>query len=276
MVVGRGGRLDRLAPVGVCAAIVLTVMAAAVAPVTGGRSQVEHAWADTVGESATQSTFPVTFDEQGLPLGKSWSATLNGTTESSTSPTIVFDEPNGTFEWIASYPKGPQWPAPSAFAFPSSGSLTVDGSSILVQLTFLYAYPYYFEPVGIPGGVPVTLQIPDEIVTGTGAGVYLLMIPNGTYEWSATAPGYKAQNGTVTVNGTPGVGVQEIEFEPVVASSSVPAWIWAEVGVSITLIVAFQAFLTLRRRNARHRTDEAGPASHPPNSDPPEPPPSSP
>ena len=274
MVVGHGRRLDRLAPVGVCAAIVLTVMAAAVAPATAGRSPVERGWVDTTGEVATRSTFPVTFDEQGLPPGKSWSATLNGATESNTSSMIVFSEPNGTLDWIASFPKGPQWPTPAPVAFPSSGTVTVNGSGVLIPLTFRYAYPFYFEPVGIPGGVPVTLQIPDEIVTGIGAGVYLLMIPNGTYEWSATAPGYLAQNGIVTVNGTPGVGVQEIEFEPVAVSSSVPAWIWAEVGVSITLVVAFQAFLTLRRRNAPRRTNEAGPASHPPNSDPSETPPS--
>jgi|GEM_PF-1137044 len=41
--------------------------------------------------------YPVTFIENGLPLGSKWNVTLNGLNESSNSNTIVFNETNGTY-----------------------------------------------------------------------------------------------------------------------------------------------------------------------------------
>jgi len=44
--------------------------------------------------------YSVTFTESGLPSGTSWSVTLNGNTESSTTNTISFSEPNGTYSYV--------------------------------------------------------------------------------------------------------------------------------------------------------------------------------
>ncbi|HUI38554.1 MAG TPA: hypothetical protein VLY85_02875, partial [Thermoplasmata archaeon] len=47
----------------------------------------------------TPDTYSVTFTETGLPGGTTWSVSVNGVTESSTSSTIVFQEPNGSYTY---------------------------------------------------------------------------------------------------------------------------------------------------------------------------------
>lgn len=78
-----------------------------------------------------QVTYSVTFSESGLPSGKSWSVTLdgNGVTQSSTTSTITFAEPNGTYGYTIGTVKG-------YTASPSSGSVTVNGASAAVSVTF--------------------------------------------------------------------------------------------------------------------------------------------
>ncbi|MGC8673500.1 MAG: hypothetical protein ACP5TO_08425, partial [Thermoplasmata archaeon] len=43
--------------------------------------------------------YSVTFTESGLPSGTSWSVTLGTTTLSSSTSSIVFSEPNGTYDY---------------------------------------------------------------------------------------------------------------------------------------------------------------------------------
>jgi len=65
----------------------------------------------------TVITYPITITENGLPNGTSWSATLTGTTFngqyinvtlSSTTNTITFNEPNGTYSYTIHLPSGYQ------------------------------------------------------------------------------------------------------------------------------------------------------------------------
>lgn len=48
-----------------------------------------------------QKTHPVTFTETGLPSGTNWSLWANGTTVTSSGPSITVDEPNGSLTWFA-------------------------------------------------------------------------------------------------------------------------------------------------------------------------------
>jgi len=48
---------------------------------------------------AVKKYYTVTFTETGLPYGTSWSVTFNGTTESSSTNTITFNEPNGIYSF---------------------------------------------------------------------------------------------------------------------------------------------------------------------------------
>jgi hypothetical protein len=74
-------------------------------------------------------TYPVTFSESGLPSGKSWSVALDGMIKSSTTSTITFDEPNGTY----SYTVGP---VAGCESNSNSGSVTVNGAAASVAVKF--------------------------------------------------------------------------------------------------------------------------------------------
>jgi DNA-binding beta-propeller fold protein YncE len=78
--------------------------------------------------------YVVAFAEALLPSGMSWSVTLNGTTLTSTSPTIDFIEPNATYAFtvgaVGSYTPDP-----------GSGSVTVNGSSVSRSISFTHPSP---------------------------------------------------------------------------------------------------------------------------------------
>ncbi len=95
------------------------------------------------------SLFEVTFVESGLPTGASWTVTLGGRSMSSSTDTIAFPEPNGTYSYnvtpVVGYVAGlPQGSTPvdgqgntidvGFTAAPSSGpgsTLTVGGLSVI-------------------------------------------------------------------------------------------------------------------------------------------------
>ena len=76
--------------------------------------------------------YNVTFTETGLPSGTSWSVTLNGQTESSTTSTIVFTGlSNGTYSYTVSSVSG-------YTLSPSSGSINIHGSNTSKSITFTH------------------------------------------------------------------------------------------------------------------------------------------
>lgn len=220
-------------------------------------------------------TYYVTFVQTGLPLNVTWevqlSAIINGTTEpggfgqnyfgpTHTIAAGISGVENGTFAWTASPPSVPEWPISTFYPFPSSGTVVVKGSSVLIHITYRYSYPFYFDVAGLPTSARVTLQIPNETVSGSGDGGYLLMIPNGTYAWNATAAGYRPQNGTVSVQGVPEFDTKEIAFVAL-PSATTPSWASIGIGVVIVGIVVAAAVFLLRRRKDGGRTSEGEPAS---------------
>ena len=74
-------------------------------------------------------SYLVFFNESGLPSGTSWSITLNGTSESSTSSTITFSLPNGTYSYTVSSVSGYSVSS-------SSGSISVNGASVSKTVSF--------------------------------------------------------------------------------------------------------------------------------------------
>jgi len=88
--------------------------------------------------------YTITFYEKGLPSGTSWSVTLNGTTKSSTTDTITFSVPNGTYSYSIGSVSG-------YTASNSNGSVTVSGKNIPVSITFSSTSPTAKQPSsGIP------------------------------------------------------------------------------------------------------------------------------
>ena len=83
----------------------------------------------TVAVMFTAVTYALTFTETGLPSGASWSVTLAGTVQTSTTTTITFQEPNGTYAFsvgsVSSYSVAP-----------STGSPHISGAPVTQALTF--------------------------------------------------------------------------------------------------------------------------------------------
>ena len=73
--------------------------------------------------------YPVTFKETGLPLGTSWTVTLNGTPNQSATNIITFTEPSGTFPFSVGSVAGYS-------ANESSGLVFVNGSGVNETVPF--------------------------------------------------------------------------------------------------------------------------------------------
>jgi len=77
--------------------------------------------------------YPVTFTETGLPSGTSWSVTLNGTPQTSSDPSMVFEEPNGSYVYyvgaINGYTVGPE------------GNVTVQNGPVSETIEFVSTTP---------------------------------------------------------------------------------------------------------------------------------------
>ncbi len=144
------------------------------------------------------TTYSVTFTETGLPSGTSWSVTLNGTAGGSTSSTIQFTEPNGTY----SYTVGT---VPGYTAAPPSGALTVDGANVDQGITFTSSatYSVTFTETGLPSGTSWSVTLNGSTGGSTGSSIQFTE-PNGTYSYTVgTVPGYTAAppSGALTVDG---------------------------------------------------------------------------
>jgi YVTN family beta-propeller protein len=156
-------------------------------------------------------TYSITFRESTLPSGTNWTVVVNGTSETSSNSTVVFSEPNGTYNYTV--PSDGNW-TPTR----TNGTLTIAGRGLSPAVAFDYTYLVTFnEPTGVASGTPWTVAL-------TGAGLLTLdpgsnaaggashtspaaaitfTEPNGTYRYTitiASLPLYSA-TGIVRVSG---------------------------------------------------------------------------
>lgn len=110
-------------------------------------------------------TYHVAFYETGLPAGTSWSVTLGGFTQPSTTAWDNFSEPNGTYGFTVL--------SPGYRASLPSGSLSVRGLGNLVRETF----------TALPPGTYVVTFTESGLPTGTSWSVTF----NGTRLFSTTS-----------------------------------------------------------------------------------------
>ena len=81
------------------------------------------------GVTFVRVTFPITFQAIGLPTSTNWSVAVDGSTENSTGPSIVFAEPNGTYSFVVAV-------VPGHSAQPASGPVRVAGAATYLSVTF--------------------------------------------------------------------------------------------------------------------------------------------
>jgi len=145
--------------------------------------------------------YSVTFTESGLPSGTLWSVTLNGTTKSSTTNTITFSVPNGTYSYSIGSVNG-------YTTSPSSGTITVNGANVNIAVIFtpvpVKTYTVTFTENGLQSGTMWYVNLSNGQSFSSTTNTITFNEPNGTYSYSiATVSGYTASpsSGTITVNG---------------------------------------------------------------------------
>ena len=162
----------------------------------------------------TQVTYAVTFTQSGLPSGTSWSVTVIGAAHSSTSSSVSFTEPNGTYTYsIADVPGWHQTRLPYA------GSVTVNGVTV-IEPTLMFTqvtYTVTFVEEGLADGLTWSLTVNGvaKSLTTYGATDTLAWtgLANGTYNygiadvsgWHQTTLAYSGSlavsGGTATISG---------------------------------------------------------------------------
>jgi hypothetical protein len=150
---------------------------------------------------ASTSTYAVSFTESGLPSGTTWYVNLSGGQSfSSSTSTITFTAPNGTYSYtIATTDK---IYAPS----PYSSSFTVNGASVPVSIAFSKVqYTVKFTESGLPSGTAWYVNLSNGQSFKSTTNTITFSEPNGTYSYTiGTVSGYTASpsSGSITVSGS--------------------------------------------------------------------------
>jgi hypothetical protein len=105
---------------------------------TGTNSSTDF-WDTWVAAVSNEVTFSATFTESGLPSGHTWSVTLNGNAQSSTTTSIAFVASNGTFTYSVRTPIAGT-PGVQYVANPAEGSFVVANASVVVRTDFTLQY----------------------------------------------------------------------------------------------------------------------------------------
>ena len=162
--------------------------------------------------------YTVTFAQTGLPANTSWGVKLSfagGLQATGNSSTLALDAANGTWDYQLQAPTGYE-------ASPSSGNLTVRGSSVTVSIVFRpIPYTVSFTQQGLPVGLNWTVRLPGLNLSGPASGNLDASLPNGTYAFVVgTTVVSSSQSyvptpvqGNLTVNGS-AVSVR-VSFVPV-------------------------------------------------------------
>jgi YVTN family beta-propeller protein len=143
--------------------------------------------------------YAIRFQESNLPGGDAWSVFTAGTTHSTTSTSIEFDEPNGTYSFSVSGPAG--WTST-----PRSGDVSVHGGAQEVNVTFSVStsatYSVEFESSGLSPGTLWTVDLNGSMLSANTTSI-ASNETNGTYPYSVSAVGWVASpsSGTAVVAG---------------------------------------------------------------------------
>jgi hypothetical protein len=144
--------------------------------------------------TGTSALAPVTFWEKGLPTAANWSVVWNGTAQASTSPTLTFFGPPGTYGF--SLP-----PADGYVPQPEAGTIALAHRSLDVPVLFspasgdsgLLRLNFSSSVESLSLGLPVTFR------TAVSGGQ-----PPYSYEYSGLPPGCISMN-AATLTCTPGL-----------------------------------------------------------------------
>ena len=163
---------------------------------------------DSTGYSAQHSFLlcPVSFTESGLGTGQSWSVDFNNEILSSTSSTITFGVPSGSYDYSVS--------VPDYTASPSSGTITVDSSSVTQDIEFTPAGSITFTASNVNGNT-WSVTINGNTKQTSSSQIQFSSMAYGTYSYSIGVPsGYSGNPTSSTVTLESSTSSVEITFSP--------------------------------------------------------------
>ena len=203
--------------------------------------------------AGVNATYRLTFHESGLPNGTGWGIAIGGTLATSSTPTVNFSEPNGTYTYVVL--------AVTGYVTNSSGSVPVNGTNVTVPVSFQpQSYPVVFVEFGLPNGsrwnVTATNSTTGFNRTATSVtDAVTIDLPNGTYSIRFTVPpGYTVTfgAGTVTVGGAPGTPYSLTAVGPPPRGAGASGIPWATgvllAGVAVAVAITAIGIVLLARR----------------------------
>jgi hypothetical protein len=143
--------------------------------------------------------YVVAFSETGLASGTSWSVTLGSSTNSSTTSSLTFSEPNGTYTFTVGAITG-------YTATPTTSSVDVAGAAVAQPITFAFpagTYAVTFTETGLSTGTNWSVTF-NGVTHYDSIGTISFTATNGAYSYSVgSIAGYTASpsSGSVTVSG---------------------------------------------------------------------------
>src|SRR5208283_2109110 len=157
----------------------------------GGSDQTWYLW------SYASSTSAVTLTETGLPSGTEWWVNLtNDRSFNTTTSTVSFTEPNGTYDYTV---------ATTDKEYASAGgSFTVNGGVVSEAVTFsLVTYSATFTESGLTSGTTWYVNITGGQSYNSTGSTISFSEPNGTYDYTVATMDkeYSSAGGSFPVNG---------------------------------------------------------------------------
>ncbi len=145
--------------------------------------------------------FNANFAETGLPPGSNWSVRVDLVSQWSTTSTISFVEPNGSYIFQVSSVAG-------YTASPSSSSFAISGAALQVGVQFTpnpTTYAVSWQETGLPGNTSWSVLV-DGTPSSSAGPALTVALANGTHTFTVPSPpGYQPtpRGGTLVVAGTP-------------------------------------------------------------------------
>ncbi|MEM3846835.1 MAG: hypothetical protein QXU98_14155, partial [Candidatus Parvarchaeota archaeon] len=147
-------------------------------------------------------SYPITFTETGLPSGAKWYVILsNGQSFSSTTSTISFFEPIGTYSYTIV--TADKMYRPSSY----SGSFTVNDAPVSENITFIgVTYTVTFTETGLPSGTRWYVNIDNGLSLSSTTSSIPFRGPKGPYSYTISAANKSYEpspsSGSFTLNGS--------------------------------------------------------------------------
>ncbi|MCI4321590.1 MAG: hypothetical protein L3K05_04705, partial [Thermoplasmata archaeon] len=214
--------------------------------------------------------YAVNFTERGLAAGQSWSVVANGGTYTSSTPSIVVAQPDGSVTFTVP-------PVLGYTAAPNASSVPVDGSVVAVAIVFTPLPPTFgvnFVQSGLPSGLNWSVTLAGVAQNSTQTAI-TFHVTNGSWQFAVTAIGGYLRTptaGTVHVLGKD--VLLNVSFTPVSKGTTTPGGNapsgltgllgYGAAAAGAAVGGAIGAGVALARRG---RTDVATPPENPPSSE---------